>query len=64
MLNVWEIEGYVGYNDYDNPNDYNVREEMYAGTSITKENIIEIFCNKYKKYRTVVVGKCEIIDTM
>jgi hypothetical protein len=62
--NIWKIIGYVGYYDYDNPNDYNVCEEMYASYSVTKEEIIEIFCNKYKKYRTVVVGKCEIIDTM
>lgn len=62
--NIWKIIGYVGNNDYDNPNDYNVCEEMYASYSVTKEEIIEIFCRKYKKYRTVVVGKCEIIDTM
>jgi hypothetical protein len=62
--NIWEIEGYVGNNDYDNPNDYNIHKEIIADIFFTKEDIIETFCKKYKKYRTVVVGKCEIIDTM
>lgn len=62
--NVWKIEGYVGNNDYDNPNDYNIHKEIIADNFFTKEDIIETFCKKYKKYRTVVVGKCEIIHTI
>lgn len=56
--NIWEIEGYVGNNDYDNPNDFNIHKKIIADKFFTKEDIIELFCKKYKKYRTVVVGKC------
>ena len=60
--NIWKIEGYVGNNDYDNPNDYNIHKEIVADFFFTKEDVIDIFCKKFKNYRTVVVGNCEIIN--
>ena len=46
--NIWLIEGYVGNNDYDNPNDYNIHKEIIADIFFTKEDVIINYMNTFK----------------
>lgn len=55
-INVWEISGYKGENDYDGERDDNLSFCVAMDTRFTKEEIVEIFLNRYnKKHRTVVI---------
>ena len=55
-ITVWEISGYKGKNDYDGPQDDNFGFEVLMDSRFSKEDVEEIFFNKYsKKYRSVAL---------
>lgn len=55
-INIWQIFGYKGWNDYDGISDNNFSFKAAIDSRFTKEEVEEIFFNRYgKKYRTVVL---------
>ena len=59
--NIWHIDGYVGWADYDGPSDCNTHIDYIIDDKFTKEDVIDMFCNEHKKSRVVVVCKCLLI---
>ena len=53
---IWNISGYKGWDDYDGPGDNNMNFNVILDARFTKEEVEEIFVNRYtKKHRVVVV---------
>lgn len=59
--NIWHIDGYVGWDDYDCPSDCNTHIDYIIDAKFTKEDVIDMFCNENKKHRVVAVCKCFLI---
>ena len=59
--NIWHIDRYVGWDDYDDPSDCNTHIDYIIDAKFTKEDVIDMFCNENKKHRMVVVCKCFLI---
>lgn len=60
--NVWHIDGYVGNNECDGPNDFNVHKDYIVNSEYKKEQVISMFNDLYKGYREIIVGKCRLIS--
>lgn len=62
-VNIWQITGYKGRNDYDGPMDDNTNLEIAFDARFKKDDIEEIMFNYWgKKYRSVAI-KAELIKT-
>jgi hypothetical protein len=59
--NIWNIKGYVGFYDCDGPSDYNVNINLILNSTYTKKDVINMFCEKHKDKRNVVIGSCEVV---
>ena len=59
--NVWHVDMYHGWNDCDGPQDCNDHKEIIMDASLTKEDVIGMFCAKYKDCRVVSIWKCAVI---
>ncbi len=56
-INIWKIEGYKGRNDYDGVADNNFSFTVALDSRFTKEEVEEIFFNRYtKKHRVVALS--------
>lgn len=61
-ITIWQISGYKGWSDYDGVADNNFAFKVAVDSSFTKEEIEEIFFNRYtKEYRTVAL-KATVIE--
>ena len=55
-ITIWQISGYKGWSDYDGIADNNFAFKVAMDSRFTKEEVEEIFFNRYaKKYRTVAL---------
>lgn len=61
--NIWHIDGYVGWDDYDNSSDCNICKDYIVNATFTKDDVINMFCNEHKNYRIVVTIKCFLISS-
>ena len=61
--NIWHIEGYVGRDDYDGPEDCNRHEDIIFDDRYLKKGVINMWMRiqEGKGYREVVVHSCEIV---
>jgi hypothetical protein len=58
---VWKVFGYKGNDDCDGPADYNFHFEVLMDARFSKEDVQDIFANRFsKKYRSVEVGAEEL----
>ena len=61
-ITIWQISGYKGWNDYDGVADNNFTFKVVMDSRFAKEEVEEIFFNRYiKKYRTVAL-KATVIE--
>ena len=58
--NIWKIDGYCGWNDYDGPADCNRHDEYIMDANFKKQDVIEMWMS-INRGRVVTVAKCEII---
>lgn len=58
---IWHIDEYVGWDDYDDPRNCNTHIDYILDAKVTKQDVINMFCDKHKKSRVVVVYKCFLI---
>ena len=61
--NVWRITGYKGRNDYDGPEDDNIKLDLIMDSRFTKENIEEIMAQYWSKFYRSVAIKAELPET-
>ena len=59
--NIWHIDGYAGWDDYDEPSDCNTHIDYIVDAKFTEQDVINMFYDKHKKSRVVVVCKCFLI---
>lgn len=63
-IKVWKVEGYKGFNDYDGPQDNNLNIEVAMDARFKKDEVEEIFVNKFSKRHRVVVVEAIVIREM
>lgn len=55
-ITIWQISGYKGWSDYDGVADNNFVFKIAIDSRFAKEEVEEIFFNRYsKKHRTVAL---------
>ena len=59
--NIWHIEMYHGWSDYDGPEDCNVKRDIIMDARFNKEKVVDMLVALYPDDRTVVVHKCELV---
>ena len=58
---IWKVTGYKGWDDWDGPEDNNVSFTVVMDARFSKEDVQDIFLNRFsKKHRSVVIGATEI----
>lgn len=61
--NIWKVIGYLGFQDYDNSDDYNYNAEVIFDATFKKEDVLKFLFAKYsEKFRNVVLN-VEILQT-
>ena len=60
-FNIWHLEAYRGYSDYDGPEDCNVHKDLIMDASFSKEAVIKMWMCLNSDARSVAVAKCEIV---
>lgn len=60
--NLWHIEAYSGWNDYDGPEDCNFRKDVVLDKMFTKQNVIDMWCALHKDARVVAVSKVYLVE--
>lgn len=60
---VWKITGYIGFSDYDGPEDDNLTTYIVFDERFSKKTVIDFMVYFFsKKYRTVVINADDKID--
>lgn len=54
---LWYITGYIGFNDCDGPEDYNLTKYMWFDDRFGKKSVEDLLCYYFsKKYRCVEIN--------
>jgi hypothetical protein len=61
--NIWHIDAYYGWSDYDGPEDCNVHQNYVFNASWTKKEVMDAFVSKYDGYRSIAISKCELVSS-
>ena len=60
-VKTWKITGYKGWDDWDGPEDNNLNFTVVMDARFSKDDVQEIFLNRFsKKHRSVVIDATEI----
>ena len=60
---VWKITGYIGFSDYDGPEDDNLTTYIVFDERFSKKTVIDFMAYFFsKKYRTVVIDADDKVD--
>ena len=63
--NIWHIDAYTGYDDFQRdvyfPTRLNHHIDFIANATVTKQDIHDMFCEKYRGNRVIVIDKCYIV---
>ena len=61
--NIWHVEMYHGFSDFDGPEDCNVKKNFIFDASFTKEQVMDMLVGIYSEDRVVEIVKCECIKS-
>ena len=61
--NIWYVELYHGWSDYDGPEDCNFKKKVIMNDSFTKEQVEDMLTALYHDDRVVVIHKCELVKS-
>jgi len=59
--NIWHIELYHGWSDYDGPNDCNVNKDIIMDADFSKDQVMDMLVGLYSEDRNVAINKCELV---
>lgn len=62
-INLWNITGYIQINDGDGSNDDKLNLQVYFDKSITQEDIIQLYINKYQPNQIIALN-VKLINTL
>lgn len=60
--NVWHIDGYSGWNDYDGPEDCNYHRDYIFDACFSKQQVIDMWVATHDDSRCVEVSKCYLVN--
>ena len=58
--NIWHIDAYSGWQDYDGPADCNYHKDVIMDSSFSKEDVMDMWMSLHR-YGVAVIAKCELI---
>lgn len=61
--NIWHIELYHGWGDYDAPEDCNVKKDIIMDADFSRDQVMDMLVSIYQDDRTVAIHKCELIKS-
>jgi hypothetical protein len=59
--NIWHIELYHGWSDYDGPNDCNVNKDIIMDADFSRDQVMDMLVGLYSEDRNVEINKCELV---
>lgn len=60
--NIWHIDAYSGWSDYDGPCDCNRHEDIIMDASFNKKDVLNMYSATLTG-RSTAIAKCEIIGS-
>ena len=60
--NIWHIDAYDGWSDYDGPTDCNIHEDVIMDAQFSKKEVLNMYMATLSG-RSNVIHKCEIIGS-
>lgn len=60
--NVWHIDAYSGWDDYDGPSDCRIHEDIIMDAQFSKKAVVEMYMTRLGG-RSTAIAKCEIIKS-
>ena len=60
--NVWHIDAYSGWSDYDGPEDCNIHKNIVMDTQFTKKEVVEMY-RALLGGRSTIIAKCELVKS-
>ena len=60
--NIWHIDAYSGWSDYDGPEDCNIHEDFIMDEHFSKKSVVEMYISLLGG-RSTAIAKCEIIKS-
>ena len=60
--NVWHIDAYSGWDDYDGPSDCNIHQDIIMDAHFSKKAVVEMY-SLLLGGRSTVIAKCEIVKS-
>jgi len=61
--NIWYVELYHGWSDYDGPEDCNFKKKVIMNDSFTKEQVEDMLTALWPDERVVQIHKCELVKS-
>lgn len=59
--NIWHIELYHGWSDYDGPNDINVNKDIIMDADFSRDQVMDMLVGLYSEDRNVEIKECELV---
>lgn len=61
-FNVWHIDAYSGWSDYEGPSDCNIHKDIIMDASFSKEDVINMYMELLSG-RSKIISKCTLIKS-
>lgn len=59
--NIWHIELYHGWSDYDGLNDINVNKDIIMDADFSRDQVMDMLVGLYSEDRNVEIKECELV---
>lgn len=59
--NIWHIDAYRGWSDYEGPSDCNYHKDVIMDKSFSKEDVVAAWMAINSDSRVAVVSKCTLV---
>lgn len=61
-FNVWHIDAYSGWSDYDGPEDCNIHENIIMDAQFSKGQVMEMYLGVLSG-RSTIISKCTLVKS-
>ncbi len=59
--NIWHIDAYRGFSDYDGPMDCNYHRDLIMDASFSKDDVMEAWMAMNSDARCTAISKCVLV---
>lgn len=60
--NVWHIDAYSGWSDYDGPEDCNIHKDIIMDAHFSKQQVLDMYSSLLNG-RDTAIAKCELVKS-